>query len=309
MFSADYQSDTLDTLAGPARVSLGLDWGASSDRSAAVALGRIPVVGRERLFAVRAVRRWPAGALLPGVVQEIARSPGHFHVVVAELNGLGTPCAQMLWAALEQRPFTAGGGREKGAHAVLVEEKGDYGVTRSPVKVKRPRYASFVTERRGVMTTAQSKAATWSAIRLAVDCGELIAPASETELRREVTLLEIGLTQTGVERIEASVGFDDIADALAMACLPFRRDSGEWTCALADLTDPRYPLPPAQQVPPVVAASPHVTGPDGLAIPVRPCWQSITGIGLTVPEGLDFAPVDPRMRETQRRVQGALAAD
>lgn len=303
MFSADYTPDTLASMQGPARVSLGIDWGASSDRSAAVALGRIPVPGR-RLFAVRAVRRWDAGALLPGVVEEIAASPGHFQAVIAELNGLGAPCAQMLWAALERRPYTAGGGRERQNRLVAVEERG-WDPTLAP-KPRRQRFAGFVSQQLGVTTTAQSKPPVWSAIKLAVDKGELIAPASEVDLRREIALLEVELTPTGGERIAASVGFDDLADALSLACVPYKRDTGEWACSLADLTDPRRPLPNVA-LPPGVAASPHVPGPDGLSIPVRPAWQSITGPGLTVPEGLDLAPLDPALRDVRRRVRGALA--
>jgi hypothetical protein len=51
-----------------------------------------------------------------------------------------------------------------------------------------------------------------------------------------------------------------------------------------------------------------VEGPNGLHVPVRPCWQSVEGPELTVPQGLDFAPpVDERLRAVQERVRGALA--
>jgi hypothetical protein len=304
----DYVPDQLGSMGGGAKVLWGQDWGSAVDRSAGVGLVRLPVSepGR-RVVAVRAVRRWDAGAPLPAVVREIGRSPAAFKAVVAELNGLGAPCAQLLWGELELRPYTVGGGRERQPRAVLVQDRPD-SPFEPPVKVKRQRFKGFVTERVGVTTSAQSKAATWSAIRLAVQKGELIAPASETDLRRELALLEVGLSQGGVEKIEASVGHDDLADALYLACAPYKRNgSPEWSCSLADLLDPRKLLPESP-VPPVVAASEHVAGPDGLMVPRRPAWMSITGAELTVPEGLEFAPppVDPALREAREQVRRAL---
>src|SRR5215212_9741653 len=41
--TADYELPTLSTLHGPAQPMLGVDWGVSFDRSAAVAIGRLPV--------------------------------------------------------------------------------------------------------------------------------------------------------------------------------------------------------------------------------------------------------------------------
>jgi hypothetical protein len=306
MFRFDYQPDTLATMYGPARVCWGQDWGASSDRSAGVALGRIPLPGGGRLFAVRAVRRWDAGALLPGVVREIAASPAHFQAVVPELNGLGAPCAQMLWAALEARPFDVGGGRQKQPHWVMVEERGDLGRA-IPERPVRRKFRGFITEQLGVTTTAQSKAAVWSGACLAVDKGELIASAQETDLRRELALLEVELTPSGGERIQASTGHDDLADALYLACVPYREHTGEWSSRIADFTDPRFPMHASTGLPPEVAASPHLTDSDGLSIPARPCWQSIVGLALTVPEGLEFStPVDPRMRAARERVRDVI---
>lgn len=287
MFRFDYQPDELATARGPGRVTWGQDWGYSADRSAGVALGRIPAPGGKRLFAVRAWRRWDAGVLLPDVVREVAASPAHFQCVSAETNGLGGPAAQMLSEALEARPWSEGGGRRKQPSLAVVLEGGWDPTEEAPREIRRRRFAGFVTERRPVTTSAQSKAATWSAIRIAVDRGELIAPAGATDLRRELSLLEIALTQGGSEKIEASVGNDDLCDALYLACVPFKHRNGDWTCALAQLTDPRRALPEAE-VPPEVLAAPHVS--DGeVSIPVRPVWQSITRADLTVPEQLDLA--------------------
>src|SRR5581483_7306249 len=264
----DYEPDTLATLRPAARVVLGCDWGASADRSACVALGRIPtgVPGR-RLFAVRAARRWDAGTPLPEVVREIAASPGLFQAVGAEMNGLGAPCFQLLTEALERRPWMAGGGKRMQSPWRLVNDVA-WDVF-APPKPRRPqRFQSFVTERWPITTSAQSKAAAWSAVRLAVDKGQLIAPSSALELRRELSLLEVELGASGVEKIAAGSGHDDLADSLSLACVPYQRQGG-WGSALADWCDPRRPLPDDVQVPAAVLASEHIETTDGLLIPKR----------------------------------------
>jgi hypothetical protein len=306
--TVDYEPDALGSMVGPARVFAGVDWGATNDRSALVAIGRLPVSARERIFGVRCAHRWEAGALLPSVYGEIAASPAAFLHLASETNGLGIACTQELWAALERRPYVLGGGRPRQG-VVMVQERGDDFTRPRPKHPPRPRFKGFVTEKVPVTTSVASKAATWSAIRLLIDKGQLLLPASASDLIRELQLLRIDLTPGGNERIEASVGHDDLADALYLAAIPYRlQRGGGWRSSLTDAADLRNSFPMVQ-APPQVQASPHVPGPDGLMVPARPAWQSIAGAELTVPEGLDFAPVDPRMRETQRRVQGALAAD
>jgi hypothetical protein len=298
----DYEPDTLATLRPAARVVLGCDWGASADRSACVALGRIPLPGGRRLFAVRAARRWDAGTPLPEVVREIAATPGLLQAVAGEMNGLGAPCFQLLTEALERRPWRAGGGKQmQSAWRVVQEVTSD--LWKPPAPRKPQRFQGFITERWPITTSALSKAAAWSAIRLAVDKGQLIAPSSELELRRELSLLEVELGASGVEKIAAGSGHDDLADSLSIACVPYQRRGG-WGSALADWCDPRRALPDDVQVPAAVAASEHVEGPDGLMIPRRPAWQSISGADLTVPEQLDFAEPtgDPVLRELRERI-------
>jgi hypothetical protein len=304
--TVDYEPDTLATMRPPATVLLGCDWGAVSDRSAVVAIGRLPIPGR-RVFGVRMAHRWRAGHPLPEVYGEIARSPGALLYVASEINGMGAPCTQELFAALERRPFTVGGGRE--AHQwVVVAETGWDPTAEPPKRRPRPRYRGFVTRKHAVTTSAASKAATFSMLRLLVDKGQLLFPASATDLIRELQLLRVDLTPGGGERIGApGGGNDDMCDALYLSAIPVPPEEGAgWSSALAQLADARRPLPEVQ-VPPQVAESPHVPGPDGMTVPARPAWQSVKGDALTVPEGLESAgTVDPRLRAIQEQVRGAI---
>lgn len=302
--TVDYQPDLLSTMVGPAQVLAGVDWGASVDRSAFVAFGRLPVPGR-RVFGVRCAHRWEAGALLPGVYAEIAASPAAFVQLASEVNGLGAACTQELFAALERRPFVLGGGRPRYGTVVVSETGHDF--TKPVPKPKpRPRFKGYVTAKVPVTTSAASKAATWSAIRLLIDKGELLLPASATDLIRELQLLRIDLTQGGNERIEGATGtHDDLADAMCTAAIPYRlQRGGGWRCSLADAADERRSFPEVP-VPPEVAASPHVPGPNGIEIPVRPAWQSVAADHLTIPQGLDM-PVDPALQAVRQRVQSAV---
>jgi len=69
--TGDYRIDELRDLRGPARLSSGVDWGATTNRSALVAVGRLPVPG---VFGVACARRWRAGEPLANVIAEIAES-------------------------------------------------------------------------------------------------------------------------------------------------------------------------------------------------------------------------------------------
>jgi hypothetical protein len=254
---------------------------------------------------VRATRRWEAGALLPSVYAEIAASPAAFLQLASEVNGLGAACTQELFAAIERRPYVLGGGRPRYGTVVVAETGHDF--TKPVPKPKpRPRFKGLVTKPVPVTTSAASKAATWSAIRLLIDKGELLIPASASDLIRELQLLRIDLTQGGNERIEGATGtHDDLADAMCTGAIPYRLQSGGgWRCSLADAADERRSFPEVA-VPPEVAASPHVQGP-GIEVPARPAWQSIAGPHLTIPQGLD-TPVDPALQVVRRRVQNALA--
>jgi Terminase large subunit, T4likevirus-type, N-terminal len=80
--TADLVLPGLHGLRPPARLLLGVDWGVSYDRSAAIAIARLPVAylnpGRppRPVFGVAAVEVWAAGAALSDVVGDLVTSPG-----------------------------------------------------------------------------------------------------------------------------------------------------------------------------------------------------------------------------------------
>jgi hypothetical protein len=297
--TVDYLPDRLDSMVGPGRVFGGADWGATRDRCALVAVGRL---AREDVFAVRCAVAWPSGHQLHAVVDAIAGSPAHFDALSSERNGIGEGCTQMLARAIRRRPYDAGGGFRRRVAPVLVEDDGD--PLRDPPRRRRPPPLGFVTELRGVTTTAALKAATWSAIRLMVDRDRLLFPASATDLLRELLMLRVDLSPSGVERIEAGSGHDDLADALMLAAAPYSRD-GRRGCHLANLDDDlqqlRLPKPP---VPVAVATGEEVHAPSGVRVLRRPAWASVRGPEVTLPPGVDLT--DPSLRRLRQAVGAAV---
>lgn len=291
--TADYLPDELAAMLGPARVVAGQDWGATTDRSALAAVGRLPVIGEGPVLAVRCARRWPAGAPLAGVVEEVAASPACFDTIAAEINGLGAPCAEMLWTALRRRPLESGGGRPR--PRVVAVGPDAIPDPWNPPPPRRPveRPDRFVTRKVPVHVSAEGKAATYSALRLLVDRGLLLLPAAAEELRRELLMLRVDLTATGTERIEAASGHDDLADALALSLIPYRTRRGEWRTLVGDLAERRGATPAT-----ALTAGAVFRTADGLEVPARPAWQSVAGAELTLPPGHDPAP--PHSREARR---------
>ena len=305
--TADYLPDGLERMVGPARVLGGVDWGATVDRSALVATGRI--AGAERRYGVRCVKRWPAGAPLAGVIEDIASSPAHFDSVAMETNGLGMPCAQALTERLRRRPLEAGGGTRGGSVVVDAHDL-DRWMERQAYARRAGRHPP--TRKVPIHTTADLKAATYSALRLLIDEGRLVLPAAEAELIRELLLLRVDLTPGGVERIEASAGHDDLADALMLAAVPYRDRAGRWRSTLGDLADPRRPLPGPALAPGVDLRSQEATvTAGGLEVPRRPVWQSVRGAEVTVPAGLELTarPRDPRLASARAAIRAALNDD
>ncbi|HYI35647.1 MAG TPA: terminase family protein [Thermoleophilaceae bacterium] len=290
--TADYRLESIDTLVGPARVMGGVDWGQTTDRSALVAVARLPTP--ERTFAVAMAHRWPAGAPLtgppgsPGVVEQIAAAPAHFQALVAEANGLGGPLAGrggLLWALMARRHSSAGGARPNSGVRLVVDHGGIPGWDpEAELKAERRRRLrhgpAWRTQNVSFTTTAESKAAGYSSLRLLIDQGRLLLPASGEELRRELLMLRVDLSPTGLERVEAGSGHDDLADALQLATWPRRTDRGGWGTVLAGLANPERRLPDA--IDPVPVGEMVRTG-GGLEVPRRPCWLSVGGPELTVP--------------------------
>lgn len=280
----DYVADRLSELSGPARVLGGVDWGATTDHSAICAVGRLEAT---RTFAVRCAHRWPAGEPLHDVIEAIASSPAHFDTLAMETNGLGMPCAQELARRIEARPSDTGGGR-RNLVAIDVEEFERTVERRRRNALRRElmrQPADFVTTKLPVHTTAELKAAAYSALRLLIDRGQLLLPASAEDLLRELLMLRVDLSPGGTERIEASTGHDDLADALMLATCPYRDRSGHWRTVLGRLTARAEPEP--------------------VDVPRVPVWQSVRG-AHTSAGPTDTTPVNERDRAVRERVRRAL---
>lgn len=284
----DYATDELDRMRGPARVYAGVDWGATTDRSAICALGRL---ADSNTFAVRCAHRWRAGEPLHQVIEAIANAPAHFDTIAMETNGLGMPCAQELTRRLEQRPHATGGGRP--GRMVMLDarelEFGKIGKALERAKLRQeiggaPR--PFKTRKLAVHTTAELKAAAYSSLRLLIDQRRLLLPASAEDLLRELLMLRVDLTPGGTERIEAGLGHDDLADALMLALGPFRDQRGRWNTLLGQLAR-------------------HSTA-DEPTVARQPVWQSLRGPETSAPaKAKPPAPGEARGERLRARIEEA----
>jgi hypothetical protein len=236
----------------------GVDWGATQDRTALVAVGRLEVP--EGLYSVLCAHAWRSGEALDGpggIIGQIADLPARFEQVSMETNGLGYPLAQSLARRLR--------------------------ATAAP----HPELA-FVT------TSQASKGATYGAIRMLLEQGRLVLPASATELLRELLLLRVTLTQQGGERIEAGIGKDDLADALYLAAGPYQDRRGEWRSRLVDAAE-RAPLPASR----ALRGETVRTG-GGLVLPrtPRPVRVGVVGSGFST-QPIQGGPSDPYANDAE----------
>jgi len=225
----------LDGLRGPARVNAGVDWGGSNDRSVFAAIGRVP---NTNVFAVVCAHRWLAGAPFSEVTQQIVHTPAHIQTLTLEANGLGLPLCQEVIRLWRERDKFAGGGNRSRFKIIDASDMGARPAKKRytpPPSPLRPR--EFTTVTNPYHVTAASKAATYSALRLLVDKQQLLIPREAEDLIRELLMLRVDLSPTGNERIEASSGHDDIADALAMALGPFQLQNKEWRTAITRLAE------------------------------------------------------------------------
>jgi hypothetical protein len=284
---ADVRAPGLEGLAaGDARVWAGVDWAASAggDHSALVAVGRVPEAG-ERRFLVAAAHRWPSGYPLvgePSVIGEIVGCGVPFGRLLAERNGLGEACVQELGRRLADREPEVGGGTVSRRAPDVWRDVMDRGSWDADVQLTGLRErAGFSTRFGALFTTAEMKAAVFSALRLMIERGSLVIPASCSELIRELSLLQVELTAGGSERIEASVGRDDLAHALAFALCPYKAHKGRWRVALLERADPHAEVPTASLGDPGELVS---TG-GGVSVPRCPVVMSVDGAEVTVPAG------------------------
>lgn len=300
--TADLELPTLDRLRGPARLLGGVDWGVSTDRSAFVAIARLPVAHlntdrspTEPAYVVACSRAWPAGEPLSNVARAIAATPAHLALLSSETNGVGAGPTQELFRLCRDRPWDAGGGSVP--RFVAVEEGGEQSIPQyRPRRRRGDRARGFVTKRNPVHTTAATKAHVYERLRWLADQERLILPR-DAELLRELAALRIELRPSGTESIEAGAGHDDLADALYLAAGPARS-----RCLLADLASRgRTEAEVADLDEPVIE-----TG-DGLRVYRRPPLQSVNGPALTIPEGVtESVPTDPVLDELRTAARRAL---
>ena len=292
--TVDFIPDALESMAGPARVMVGNDWGASSDLSTMVALARVPVAfdadGPDRgvVLGVRMANAWPAGYPLPRVVAEIAGSPAAYDVVSAERNGLGEPCCQMLWSALARRSYFAGGAPPRPQYFVINDFESREETAVRARRFRRPA-GVFRTEKNGVHTTAAVKSAMYSQLRLLVDRERLLISSSSTDLLRELLLLRVQLSPQGSEAIDASSGHDDLADALALSQGPYKAQDGRIHTVVGDLLRPGMPTSPTAG-----PGGDWVEGPGSMRVARRPAWLSVRGVDRL---GSDDAGVNVEPRD------------
>jgi hypothetical protein len=317
--TADYRPLDLEDGRGDARHLGGVDWGARADRSAVLSVCRMLLPSRERSFAVSCAHRFEAGHPLVtpvsgspvGVVETIAGSGITFDTLAAERTGMGEGLVPLLARAVRARPAKRGGGvRDAGPVMVETTEDGRERMVRWNGRAfvpARPRdrgggRALPPTRVVGVDTTQALKQAGYTSLRLLIEGGRLLLPASAADLRRELLMLRVELTAAGGERVGApGTAVDDLADALMLATYPYRGRDGEWRTLLARAADPAYRLPePAVDG---LATAPTVRTGGGVEVPADPAWVSVGGSLLTLPAGLsERGPVDSTLQEARELI-------
>jgi hypothetical protein len=245
---------SLSELAGPARGIVGCDWGVSYDRSAAVAIFRLPVAGlnadREpKPVFVALPYVWPQGAPLDRVVDGIVGAAPNFVAVSAEVNGVGAmPSQELARRARTSHPRT-------------------------------PFMWNFVP------TTAASKTAGYGCVLSLLERGQLVLPR-DPDLLRQLAGLKFEQRQRGfhIEADDAAT-HDDVSDALYLAMLPHRPPNAHRiVCRLAAMAGDS--TTPEQRTP--ALDSPVVQTGAGLRLYQRPALQGVLrrsqGLSLYAPQ-------------------------
>jgi hypothetical protein len=209
---------------------------------------------------------------------------------------------------MQERSFALGGGVRRRAVVLIDPTAGlswerqieqQTGVRRAPWwDDGRPAVPPPVVIR-PVAVSAELKAAAYGALRLLVHRGWLLLPASATELLRELRLLKVELTPSGVERIET--GGRDFASALMLAAGPYR-DHGWVRSVLLELCE-QWARFPASTVPSEVEALATVSTGGGVPVPRAPVWAGVTDDAVTLPPGVVLgtaATPEGREREAMR---------
>lgn len=238
----------LDELAPPGRGVAGVDWGVSFDASAVAAVYRLPVaqLNEDAEWRPRFVALpyvWRPGVPLHEVVDAVAAQREAFAYISSETNGVGAMPTQELRRKLR-------GGRG----------------TWNPVH-----------------TTNALKTAAYGTILALLEREQLFLPR-DPALLRQLAGLRFEQGERGFTRIEAESAavHDDVADALALAMLPYRPRRGGVACRLLSLASPVAPLPDADLG---NFEGETFATPGGLNVWRKPPLQSVEGNGVSIPAG------------------------
>jgi hypothetical protein len=250
--TADIELPSFLSLEPPAMPMVGVDWGVSFDRSAAVAIYRLPVEELNRDSEVKPrfcalPKIWPLATPLSDTWKEIVRVKARFAVLSSETNGVG-----------------AGGSQE--LRRLLGEQ-------RRPPKGWN-----------GVHTTNEIKTAAYGAVLQLLEREQLVLPR-DPDLLRQLAGLRFEQGARGFTRIEAEdvAVHDDVSDALALATGPHNtaKARGRVIVELLKFAQPGHLLdarPPGR-----FAEEEVVETGGGLRVWKRPPLQSITDYELTIP--------------------------
>jgi hypothetical protein len=210
LHTAAVEIPALADLRTPASPVLGLDWGVSFDRSAAVFLYRLPVSelnpDREPVptFLV-CPYVWPAGTATNDVVDEIVSCEARPCYIAPETNGVGSFPSEEVFRRMQARPD------------------------------RWPRNFHYVN------TTAQFKTAGYSCILALMERHQLVLP-NDPDLLRQLAGLRFEQGARGFLKIEAEQAavHDDLADALYLCSLPYTANK-KVGCGLIQLAGPKAP--------------------------------------------------------------------
>jgi hypothetical protein len=230
-------------LSPPARGIAGIDYGVSFDLSAIVVVYRLPInvlnsdsEPKPRFIALPYT--YKASALLSDVVDDVFAQREAFSYVSTETTGVGAGPSQDLRGRLL---------------------RGEVSVKVNPVA-----------------TTAMKKTAAYSCILRLLERRQLILPRDPMLLRQLSGLrFEQGARSFKFEPDNPST-HDDVADALALATLPYNRRSGELACKLGSLSSPR-----AVDDSVVTFVGPTVETGGGMKVWEQPPLQSVEGQGIS----------------------------
>jgi Terminase large subunit, T4likevirus-type, N-terminal len=262
--TCDVEIPQLRELKLPARGVIGVDWGYSYDRSAAVALYRLPVAGLNpdarsipRFIALPYI--WPQGAPLHEVVEALAVNLSPYAYVSPECNGIGAMPASELRRRGEQ----------------LRGHRGD----------RQKKIWNYVS------TTNAGKTAGYGLILALLEREALILPR-HPDLLRQLAGLQLTQGERGFSFIEAENNAvkDDVADALMLCALPYKPPAAHRViCHLAALAGSSR-APADARVPDVSCGLVETGG--GLKVPQVPTLQSVASQEYTT-----YAPVEPAQPE------------